>query len=106
MKNLKYSIYQYVTYVYSDQLREVQRNAYKIWAKLNARKTMRDLNIDLDIDDYLNPKETIDRHMMGVDMRFMVERVGGTEYFPLDDDESKVEYHDDIYTSERAESKY
>lgn len=81
MKNLKYSIYQYVTYAYSEQVREVQRNAYKIWAKLNTMKAKRDLNIDLDIDDYLHPDETIDRYMMGVDMQFMVERVGGTVYF-------------------------
>ena len=79
--NLKYSIYQYVNYVYSEQIREVQRNAYKIWAKLNTMKGMRDIHIDLDIDDYLNPQETIDRHLAGVDMHFMVSRVGGTEYF-------------------------
>ena len=94
IKNIKYSIFQYVTYVYTEQMREVQRNAYKIWAKLNANKTMHNMNIVLDIDDYLNPKETIDRYMMGVDMQFMVERVGGTVFKSDCTTESEINYHE------------
>jgi hypothetical protein len=66
---------------------------------------MRSLHIDLDIDDYLNPKETIDRHMMGIDMKFMVERVGGTEVESSAEDDREVNYQemDLIYSESTSE---
>ena len=66
-------------------------------------KTMRSMHIDLDIDDYLNPKETIDRYMMGIDMQFMVERVGGSEYESNAEDGREVDYQEmDVIDSERT----
>jgi hypothetical protein len=91
-----------VTYVYTEQMRTIQRNAFIIWAKLNAIKAKRHLHIDLDIDDYLHPRETIDRHMMGIDMQFMVEHVGGPRSF-CDTTESAVHYKEiEVQSSDEA----
>ena len=52
--NIKYSIFQYVRYVYSEQYLTVQRNAnlIDILRKLNPDNVVL---MDLDIDDYLDP---------------------------------------------------
>lgn len=68
---------------------KVWRNAYLLEAVRKLDKKG-DMLIDLDIDDYLNPQQTLDRYMRGIDMQFMVARVGGTEYFS--DNSSEILY--------------
>ena len=46
---------------------EVRRNAYLL-AKLKHMDKTGQQVIHLDEEDYLNPKATIDRYMLGVDM--------------------------------------
>ena len=77
--NIQYSIFQYVRYIYTEQMLTVQRNAY-ILDKLKKLKGAEHMLIDLDIDDYLDPKRTLKLYMGGYDMNYMVERVGGSQY--------------------------
>jgi hypothetical protein len=62
---------------------EVRRNAWLL-AKIKSLGGKKMLDVDLDIQDYLNPQQTIDRYMLGVDMQFMVERCGGTQETEID----------------------
>lgn len=80
VKNVRYSIFQIERYTYSEQMLKVWRNAWLLEAvrKINKKG---DMLIDLDLDDYLNPQQTIDRHLLGVDMQFLVADCGGTENF-------------------------
>lgn len=66
-------------YVYTEQFLTVQRNAnlLEILKKLNPDNV---ILMDLDIDDYLDPSKTISRYTYGVDMNFMVNRLGGSIY--------------------------
>jgi hypothetical protein len=68
-----------VRYVYTEQFLTVQRNAnlLEILKKLNPDNV---ILMDLDIDDYLDPSKTISRYTYGVDMNFMVNRLGGSIY--------------------------
>jgi len=52
LKNIKYSIWQYVEFTYTEQMLMIRRNAYLLTElqKLNANTL-----IVLDSDDYLNP---------------------------------------------------
>lgn len=67
VKNIRYSIFQIERYTYTEQMLKAWRNAYLLEAvrKINKKG---DMLIDLDFDDYLNPQQTIDRHLLGVDM--------------------------------------
>lgn len=73
LKNIKYSSWQYIKYVYTEQFLMIQRNAYLLakLQQLNPGKM-----VVLDEDDYLNPLLSTEAHKKGVDMNFMVEWVG------------------------------
>ena len=75
--NIKYSMFQYVRFVYTEQYLTVQRNA-NLLEKLQGLSSKNVLLADLDIDDYLDPKRTIERYTLGVDMDYMVARLGGS----------------------------
>lgn len=80
LKNIRYSIFQIERYTYTEQMLRARRNAY-ILETIRKMNKKGDMLIDLDLDDYLHPQLTIDRHMLGVDMKFLVTDCGGTENY-------------------------
>ena len=77
--NIKYSIFQKVEYIYTEQMLTVRRNAY-ILDLLKKLKGAENMLIDLDFEDYLDPERTVELYTHGYDINFMVERVGGSQY--------------------------
>lgn len=74
LKNIKYSMWQYVEFTYTEQMLLIRRNAGLLaeLQKINKGKL-----IVLDSDDYLNPILSKKAHKLGIDMDFMVKHVGG-----------------------------
>lgn len=104
LKNIKYSSWQYIQYIYTEQFLMIKRNAYLLreLQKLNPGQ-----NIDLDDQDYLDPIMAKQAHLQGINMEFMVNYVGGDEY---NDAESEAGYliadvPDDFTMSTGARSK-
>ena len=70
--------------------------------KLNPEDNV--LLADLDIDDYLDPQKTISRYTMGVNMDFMVARLGGsmviqeteTYHGAIEEEEDEYGYFDSL----------
>ena len=74
LKNIKYSIWQYVRFIYTEQMIRIRRNAYLLSAlqqKLPGKIFM------LDSEDYMEPARCLAAHEVGIDMDFMVRYVGG-----------------------------
>ena len=65
LKNIKYSSWQYIEYIYTEQMLMIQRNAYLLaqLQKLNPNEM-----IVLDKDDYLDPILAKESHKKGINM--------------------------------------
>jgi hypothetical protein len=94
LKNIKYSIWQFVEYIYTEQMLMIRRNAYLL-TELQKLAEGKGKMVVLDADDYLNPLLAKDAHRIGIDMEFMVRYVGGDQ---LSDSDS--EFTDDDYDEE------
>lgn len=104
MQNIKYSIFQKKRYIYADQFILLRRNAYLLELLKQRDKTGKQL-IDLDIDDYLDPKRTLESYELGIDMAFMVSRVGGVYAITESDDVAETEFDPDLYSDSLMEDE-
>lgn len=74
LKNIKYSIWQYVRFIYTEQMIRIRRNAYLL-SVLQQKEPGK--MVMLDDEDYMEPDFCIAAHKAGIDMEFMVRYVGG-----------------------------
>lgn len=74
LKNIKYSIWQYVRFIYTEKMIKIRRNAYLLSA---LQKKLPGQMFMLDSEDYLEPETCLAAHEVGIDMEFMVRHVGG-----------------------------
>ena len=75
--NIKYSIFQYVRYIYTEQMEKVRKN-HDLIEKIKAQDKTGAQVIELEFDDYLNAEETLEAYKCGIDMQYMVEHLGGS----------------------------
>ena len=92
LKNIKYSIWQYVKFTYTEQFLLIRRNAFLL--KELQDKAKPGENVVLDTDDYLDPEYARKAWKTGITMDFMVMHVGGTEYNATESINSSIQSHD------------
>lgn len=90
LKNIKYSIWQYVRFIYTEQMIRIRRNANLLSV---LQQKLPGQIIMLDSEDYLEPDRCLAAHEVGIDMEFMVRHVGG-EYISETDSDSHEEESD------------
>lgn len=69
--DVQFSIYQYPNFFHAERKYNLMHNAYLLRKKLGDKKLAQ-----LDEDDILNPQETLRREKLGIDIDYLVKRLG------------------------------